>query len=53
MSQDTLIKLKAKSGTILYSTRNKKKFADKNFKLKLKKFDPKTKKHEVFTEGKK
>lgn len=53
MSQDTLIKLKAKSGTVIYSTRNKKKFADKNFKLKIKKYDPKTKKHEDFAESKK
>jgi ribosomal protein L33 len=53
MAQATLIKLKAKSGTVLYSTRNKKKFADKNFKLKIKKYDPKLKKHVEFTEAKK
>jgi ribosomal protein L33 len=53
MSQDTLIKLKSKAGTIIYSFRNRKKYGDKNFKLKLKKYDPKTRKHELFTEGKK
>ena len=52
MSQLNLIKLKSKSGTILMSFRNKKKYGDKNFKLKLKKFDKKTRKHEVFSEAK-
>ncbi len=53
MSQQTLIKLKSKAGTIIYTFRNRKKYGDKNFKLKLKKFDKKTGKHEMFAEGKK
>jgi ribosomal protein L33 len=51
MSQDRLIKLKStKSDTIYFSTKNKKKV---DRKIELKKYDPKTRKREVFKEVKK
>jgi large subunit ribosomal protein L33 len=51
MSQDTLIKLKSKaSKNVIWSVKNKKKNPDK---LKLKKFDPVTRKHEMYVESKK
>jgi len=53
MAQEKLVKLKSKSGTILLTTFNKKKLGNKNYKLKLKKFDKKTKKHEEFVSIKK
>ena len=50
MSQDHLIKLKSTSGHVIYSRKNKKKVERK---IELKKFDPKTRKHETFKEVKK
>jgi ribosomal protein L33 len=53
MSQDNLIKLKSKEGSITYWTRkNRKKLANAP-KLKLKKYDPKLRKRVVFEESKK
>ncbi len=52
MSQDNLIKIKnAKTGEILYTTKNKKKLA--GVKIELKKFSKKLRKHVVFKEVKK
>jgi len=53
MSQEKLVKIKSKAGTVIHTTFNKKKLGNKNFKLKLKKYDPKTRKHEDFTLAKK
>ncbi len=51
MSQDRLIKLKStKSDTVYFTTKNKKKVERK---LEFKKFDPRTRKREVFKEAKK
>ena len=51
MSQDHLIKLKStKSDTVYYTRKNKKKV---DRKLEFKKYDPKTRKREVFKEAKK
>lgn len=52
MSQDNLIKIKnAKTGEILYTTKNKKKLA--GVKIELKKFSKKLRKHVIFKEVKK
>lgn len=53
MSQEKLVKIKSKAGTVIFTTFNKKKLGNKNFKLKLKKFDKNTGKHEDFTLAKK
>ena len=53
MSQEKLVKIKSKSGTVIYTTFNKKKLGNKNFKLKLSKHDPNTGKHEDFVLAKK
>lgn len=50
MSQDHLIKLKSPTGHVIYTRKNKKKVERK---IELKKFDPTTRKHEVFKEVKK
>ncbi|MBP6869028.1 MAG: 50S ribosomal protein L33 [Candidatus Pacebacteria bacterium] len=50
MSQDHLAKIKSASGHVIFTRRNKKKVERK---LELKKFDPTTRKHEVFKEVKK
>lgn len=51
MAQANVIKLKSSSGTILYTTKNKKKLA--NVKLNLKKYDRKLRKRVDFKEVKK
>ncbi|MBX9765588.1 50S ribosomal protein L33 [Patescibacteria group bacterium] len=51
MSQDNLLKLKSASGHVVWSRKNKKKLA--NVKISLKKYNPKTRKREVFKEAKK
>jgi large subunit ribosomal protein L33 len=51
MSQVQLIKLtNKKTGSVYYSRKNKKLVTQK---IKLRKYDPKTRKHEVFEEAKK
>ena len=50
MSQDHLIKLKSPTGHVIFTRKNKKKVERK---IELKKFDPTTRKHEVFKEVKK
>lgn len=50
MAQVNLIKLRSPSGHVLFTRKNKKKVERK---LELKKFDPRTKKREVFKEVKK
>jgi large subunit ribosomal protein L33 len=51
MSQDHLIKLKStKSDTVYFTRKNKKKVERK---IEYKKFDPRTRKHEIFKEAKK
>lgn len=50
MSQVNLIKLKSASGSVIFTRKNKKKVERK---LELKKFDPSTRKREVFKEVKK
>lgn len=51
MSQDHLVKIKStKSGTVYFTRKNKKKVERK---LELKKYDPVTRKREVFKEIKK
>lgn len=50
MSQVNLIKLKSASGSVIFTRKNKKKVERK---LELKKFDPTTRKREVFKEVKK
>ena len=53
MSQEGLVKLKSKSGTVIWTRRGKKsKGAQNTPKLKLKKFDPKTRKREEFIQTK-
>ena len=51
MSQDNLIQLKAKGTGQTYWTRKNRKLVTR--KIELKKYDPKTRKHVVFKEGKK
>lgn len=50
MPQPNLIKLKSPTGSVIMTRKNKKKVERK---LELKKFDPKTRKHETFKEVKK
>lgn len=50
MSQDHLVKVKSPSGHVIYTRKNKKKVERK---LELKKFDPTTRKREIFKEVKK
>ena len=50
MSQDHLIKIKSPTGHVIFTRKNKKKVERK---LELKKFNPVTRKHEVFKEAKK
>jgi ribosomal protein L33 len=50
MSQVTLIKVRSASGHVLFTRKNKKKVERK---LELKKFDPLTRKREIFKEVKK
>ena len=50
MSQVNLIKLKSPSGHVIFTRKNKKKVEGK---LELKKFDPSTRKREIFKEVKK
>jgi ribosomal protein L33 len=50
MSQVNLIKLKSASGSVIFTRKNKKKVERK---IELKKFDPSTRKREVFKEVKK
>ncbi|MEA2701516.1 MAG: Ribosomal protein [Candidatus Parcubacteria bacterium] len=50
MSQVNLIKLKSASGHVLFTRKNKKKVERK---LEMKKFDPTTRKREIFKEVKK
>ncbi|HEY4489481.1 MAG TPA: 50S ribosomal protein L33 [Candidatus Paceibacterota bacterium] len=50
MSQVNLIKLKSPSGHVIFTRKNKKKVERK---LELKKFDPSTRKREIFKEVKK
>jgi len=51
MSQDNLIKMKSSSGTLVYTTKNRRKLS--GVKLELKKYDPKLRKRVVFKEVKK
>ncbi len=51
MSQDNLIQLKNKGTGQVYWTRKNRKLVTR--KIELKKYDPKTRKHVVFKEGKK
>lgn len=51
MSQDTLIKLKSTKSDTVYYTRKNKKGVER--KIELKKYDPRTRKREVFKEAKK
>lgn len=51
MSQDNLIQLKAKGTGQVYWTRKNRKLVTR--KIELKKYDPKTRKHVTFKEGKK
>lgn len=51
MSQDSLIQLKSKGSPQVYWTRKNKKLVTR--KIEYKKYDPKTRKHVVFKEGKK
>lgn len=50
MSQVNLIKLKSASGHVIFTRKNKKKVERK---LEMKKFDPSTRKREIFKEVKK
>jgi ribosomal protein L33 len=50
MSQDRLQKIRSASGTILFTRKNKKKVERK---LEMKKYDPITRKREIFKEVKK
>lgn len=50
MSQVNLVKLKSPSGHVLFTRKNKKKV---DRKIELKKYDPTTRKREVFKEVKK
>ncbi len=50
MANKHQVKLKSDSGTVIYTTRNKKSVEEK---LKLKKFDKKVRKHVEFKEVKK
>ncbi len=51
MSQDHLIRLKSTKSTTVYFTRKNRKKVER--KIELKKYDPVTRKHEVFKEAKK
>jgi large subunit ribosomal protein L33 len=51
MSQDNLLKMKSASGTLIYTTKNRKKLA--KHKIELKKYDKKLRKRVVFKEVKK
>ena len=50
MSQDRLQKIRSASGTVLFTRKNKKKVERK---LEMKKYDPLTRKREIFKEIKK
>lgn len=50
MAQVNLVKMKSASGSVIFTRKNKKKVERK---LELKKFDPSTRKREIFKEVKK